>query len=78
MRKRRDGLTLGDLEALSLYEALRYQVVQDLRLVPLVFDVFGLTMTRDDARLLLARLDVIHQDAAQAGQEDKADPPEGE
>lgn len=75
-RQRFEGLSLHDRVAFDLYDKLRYEVVQDLHLVPMVFDVFGLGMTRERAALLLEKLEAIHLDAKAAGRQ--ADSPQEE
>jgi hypothetical protein len=53
---------LGDEErqALTVYRWLSSRVVQDLKLVPLVFEALGLSMGRGDVQRLLERLELIH------------------
>lgn len=49
-----------------MYRWLTLSVVRELQLVPLVFDIANLEQTRDDARTLLEKLEVIHVDACAA------------
>jgi hypothetical protein len=44
-----------------VYGLLASRVVQELKLVPLVFDVLGLKKTRAEALALLELLQVIHE-----------------
>ena len=47
-------------QALSVYRWLSSRVVQDLKLVPLVFEAMGLSMARGDVLRLIERLELIH------------------
>jgi hypothetical protein len=62
LRLKRLDLDDHDRVALELYGYLQLPVVQDLRLMPFVFDVLGLAMCRDDALLLLEKLEAIHRE----------------
>lgn len=44
-----------------MYSLLSSRAVQDLKLVPLVFDALALRRTRDEVFALLDRLSVIHE-----------------
>ena len=54
-----------DRTALRLFKALTRPGVQDMGLVPVVFEVEGLVLTRPEARGLLERLAVLYQHAAE-------------
>jgi hypothetical protein len=73
-RQQRALLSPHDELALDLYHALQLRVVQDLRLVPLVFDVLDVRCSGPKAVQLLDKLDVIHQDrlAAQPAEDGEA------
>lgn len=47
-------------QALLVYRLLSSRAVQDLKLVPLVFEALGLSMARSDVMRLLERLEWIH------------------
>ena len=47
---------------MDLYGALQRRVVQDLRLIPLVFDVLQVRVTATEGLALIEKLDVIHTD----------------
>lgn len=53
-------LTPGNSLAFDLYRLLRSRFVADTGAWPLVFDVLGIELTRNDARRLLDRLILIH------------------
>ena len=61
MREARLTLTEGNWRALELYDVLARRVVQDFQLAPLVFQIMGVKVTRDEARGLLEQLAVIHE-----------------
>jgi hypothetical protein len=63
VRVHEEALGWEERRALDLYHALRLSVVQDLALVPLVFDAYGLRMTRGEVRELLDLLEVVHRAA---------------
>lgn len=48
--------------SMSLYNDLARPVVPDLKLTGLVFDIYRLRCTEDEARDLLTCLDIIHQE----------------
>lgn len=51
-----------DRAALQLYQDLRRPVVRDLGLTPMVFDVARVRCSRTDARGLLDKLDLVHEE----------------
>jgi hypothetical protein len=53
-----------DRLALDLFRQLTLPGVQEMGLVPVVFEAAGVTMTRAEARGLVARLSVLYQHAA--------------
>lgn len=61
LRLQRARLTDHDHCALDCYHALQSAVVRDLRLTPVVFQILGLRMTRAEGRLLLGKLELVHQ-----------------
>ena len=65
MRAWQARLSEEDRTALRMFEALRRPGVQEMGLVPVVFEVEGLVLTRPEARGLLARLAVLYQHTAQ-------------
>ena len=52
--------------ALQAYRLLARPVVQDLGLVPLVFDLLQIRCSTDEAVALMERLDVIHSEVQTA------------
>ncbi len=48
------------MQALQVYDALARRVVIDLQLQPMVFDVLGVQITRDEGVALLDALSSIH------------------
>jgi hypothetical protein len=64
VRAWQERLSDEDRQALTLYRALTQPGVQEMGLVPVVFEVEGLTLTRPEARGLLARLSVLYQHTA--------------
>lgn len=63
VRLHEDALGWEERRALDLYHALRLSVVQELHLIPLVFDGYGLRLTRREVRELLDLLEVVHRAA---------------
>lgn len=60
MREQRARLTDRHLLAFEVYGAVASRIVQDLHLVPLMFEIFNLRMTRTEARDFVGLLDLIH------------------
>lgn len=60
--RRQMEATLGedDWQALDLWSWLQRRVVHDLKLVPMVFEMLGLRVTRAEAKALLEKLALIH------------------
>jgi hypothetical protein len=77
LAQQRATLASADLDALQLYPLLALPVVQDLHLLPLVFDVVDVQVTRAEGRALLARLQVIHADRAPAAAPQEETDPDG-
>lgn len=75
MRAWQQRLSEDDRTALRVFKALTRPGVQEMGLVPVVFEVEGLVLTRPEARGLLERLAVLYQHAAQ---KPTATAPEGE
>ena len=65
MRAWQDRLSDEDRQALTVFRALNRPGVQEMGLVPVVFEVEGLVLTRPEARGLLERLSVLYQHTAQ-------------
>ena len=65
MRAWQERLSEDDRTALRLFRALTRPGVQEMGLVPVVFETEGLVVTRPEARGLLERLAVLYQHAAQ-------------
>jgi len=53
-----------DRQAIALFRALTRPGVQEMGLVPVVFETFNLTLTRPEAHGLLDRLALLYQHAA--------------
>jgi hypothetical protein len=65
VRAWQDRLSDEDRQALTVFRSLTRPGVQEMGLVPVVFEVEGLVLTRPEARGLLERLAVLYQHAAQ-------------
>lgn len=50
-----------NLEAISLYENLQRDVVKELDLRDLVFEIWNISGSRDEASMLLEKIDIIHR-----------------
>ena len=56
----RHNVSPEDLQAWELYQAINSQFVYDFHGLPLVFEIFDIRCTRQEARELLERLSIIH------------------
>jgi len=53
-------LSEANQEAWELYQTINSQFVYDFHALPLVFDVYGVRCTREEAKVLLEKLILIH------------------
>ena len=57
-------------EVLDLYEAINTQFVHDFNALGLVFEIFGISCTRGEARQILDKLILIHSITTQREREE--------
>ena len=62
MREEQGKLSRLNRQALDVYDLLAKRIVLDFGLEPLVFDALNLSLTTDEARLLVEQLECIHRE----------------